>query len=49
MGFILMYDISNEESFNATQDWYVLSQRALENILISLTQLTTKHELSRLM
>ncbi|CAO2588440.1 Ras-related protein Rab-3B [Lemmus lemmus] len=22
MGFILMYDITNEESFNAVQDWY---------------------------
>lgn len=21
MGFILMYDITNEESFNAVQDW----------------------------
>lgn len=24
MGFILMYDITNEESFNSVQDWYVL-------------------------
>ena len=24
MGFILMYDITNEESFNAVQDWYVI-------------------------
>lgn len=23
MGFILMYDITNEESFNAVQDWYI--------------------------
>jgi len=23
MGFILMYDIANDESFNAVQDWYV--------------------------
>lgn len=23
MGFILMYDITNEESFNSVQDWYV--------------------------
>lgn len=23
MGFILMYDITNEESFSAVQDWYV--------------------------
>uniref|UniRef100_A0A8C7XDE1 small monomeric GTPase n=1 Tax=Oryzias sinensis TaxID=183150 RepID=A0A8C7XDE1_9TELE len=23
MGFILMYDITNEDSFNAVQDWYV--------------------------
>lgn len=22
MGFILMYDITNEESFNAVQDWW---------------------------
>lgn len=22
MGFILMYDITNEESFNAVHDWY---------------------------
>jgi GTPase SAR1 family protein len=22
MGFILMYDITNEESFNSVQDWY---------------------------
>lgn len=24
MGFILMYDITNEESFNSVQDWYVV-------------------------
>lgn len=24
MGFILMYDITNEDSFNAVQDWYNL-------------------------
>ena len=24
MGFILMYDITNEESFNSVQDWWVL-------------------------
>ena len=24
MGFILMYDITNEDSFNAVQDWYVI-------------------------
>lgn len=24
MGFILMYDITNEESFQAVQDWYDL-------------------------
>lgn len=23
MGFILMYDVTNEESFNSVQDWYV--------------------------
>ena len=23
MGFILMYDVTNEESFNAVQDWWV--------------------------
>ena len=23
MGFILMYDVTNEESFNAVQDWYI--------------------------
>lgn len=23
MGFILMYDITNEESFNSVQDWWV--------------------------
>lgn len=22
MGFILMYDVTNEESFQAVQDWY---------------------------
>lgn len=27
MGFILMYDITNEESFNAVQDWYVTAQK----------------------
>uniref|UniRef100_H0Y1R6 small monomeric GTPase n=1 Tax=Otolemur garnettii TaxID=30611 RepID=H0Y1R6_OTOGA len=27
MGFILMYDITNEESFNAVQDWYDTQQR----------------------
>lgn len=25
MGFILMYDVTNEESFNSVQDWLVLS------------------------
>ena len=25
MGFILMYDVTNEESFNAVQDWSVFS------------------------
>lgn len=25
MGFILMYDITNEESFGAVQDWWVKS------------------------
>lgn len=25
MGFILMYDVTNEESFNAVQDWYAFS------------------------
>ena len=24
MGFILMYDITNEESFKAVADWYVI-------------------------
>lgn len=28
MGFILMYDITNEESFNAVQDWCVWSRSA---------------------
>lgn len=23
MGFILMYDVTNEDSFNSVQDWYV--------------------------
>lgn len=23
MGFILMYDVTNEQSFNAVLDWYV--------------------------
>lgn len=27
MGFILMYDITNEESFNSVQDWYVERQQ----------------------
>ena len=25
MGFILMYDVTNEESFNAVQDWLVFT------------------------
>ena len=24
MGFILMYDVTNEESFNSVHDWYVI-------------------------
>ena len=33
MGFILMYDVTNEESFNAVQDWYVYHQYImLQNI-----------------
>lgn len=31
MGFILMYDITNEESFNAVQDWYVID---LQNLVV---------------
>lgn len=26
MGFILMYDVTNEESFNSVMDWYVYKQ-----------------------
>jgi len=29
MGFILMYDITNEDSFNAVQDWSVCQQCTL--------------------
>ena len=29
MGFILMYDITNEESFNAVQDWWVTTQKRI--------------------
>lgn len=29
MGFILMYDVTNEESFNAVQDWWVTSAKQL--------------------
>lgn len=37
MGFILMYDITNEESFNAVQDWLTQIQTyASENSLIIL-------------
>ncbi len=30
MGFILMYDITNEESFNAVQDWWGCMKVATE-------------------
>uniref|UniRef100_A0A671SWF9 small monomeric GTPase n=1 Tax=Sinocyclocheilus anshuiensis TaxID=1608454 RepID=A0A671SWF9_9TELE len=33
MGFILMYDITNEDSFNAVQDWYDSTQIYMEVIL----------------
>ena len=28
MGFILMYDVTNEESFSSVHDWWVYQQRA---------------------
>lgn len=27
MGFILMYDVTNEDTFNCVQDWYVFAGR----------------------
>lgn len=32
MGFILMYDITNEESFNAVQDWWVETEAILKTL-----------------
>ncbi|VDO37262.1 unnamed protein product, partial [Brugia timori] len=32
MGFILMYDITNEESFNSVQDWLVFNLKLLVNV-----------------
>lgn len=32
MGFILMYDITNEESFNSVQDWWVSSTQNWVNL-----------------
>lgn len=41
MGFILMYDVTNEESFNAVQDWYVflilIIQSSHHDLLVSVT------------
>lgn len=34
MGFILMYDITNEESFNAVQDWYVVAPKLTSACLV---------------
>lgn len=34
MGFILMYDITNEESFNAVQDWYDIRDRCVETVVL---------------
>lgn len=31
MGFILMYDITNEDSFNAVQDWYVIGRGSADD------------------
>jgi GTPase SAR1 family protein len=37
MGFILMYDVTNEESFNAVQDWLVyLDLRRKDKRMLSL-------------
>lgn len=33
MGFILMYDITNEESFNSVQDWWVSASSGSHSIL----------------
>ena len=30
MGFILMYDITNEDSFNAVQDWWVFIWKSID-------------------
>lgn len=39
MGFILMYDITNEESFNSVQDWYnKMKVRKQNNRTLTLTQ-----------
>lgn len=39
MGFILMYDITNEESFNSVQDWYNKTRvRKQNNRTLTLTQ-----------
>lgn len=34
MGFILMYDITNEESFNSVQDWWVSTSLAGQSQLM---------------
>ena len=33
MGFILMYDVTNEDSFNAVQDWSVIRLSSMKLIV----------------
>lgn len=41
MGFILMYDITNEESFNSVQDWWV--KKTNEIIMLFIFQYVEKY------
>ena len=42
MGFILMYDVGNEESFSAVQDWYVAQPRSPQSCVVwPLLRITT--------
>jgi hypothetical protein len=35
MGFILMYDVTNEESFNSVQDWYQMFFYLIFNLIFN--------------
>jgi hypothetical protein len=43
MGFILMYDVTNEESFSAVQDWYLINLLLMLNLNFGFVEAASAH------